>query len=806
MNLLLFELKLAWRRLVRRWTHSTLILTTSTVSIAFALLSAALFSAIFLRNPNYDPDGSLYIVRQVTPDGKERQKAYLSEVDAWAAGQRVFSEFGVIKSSRSTLVRTPEGTVQLAGAHLSHDALRMVNAKPLIGRLFTEEEDQWGSEPVILLSHSLWQTRYGGDLSVVGRSLVVNSVATTIVGVMPSEFRFPNEEDLWASLGFDPTSGRTTVPSFDVIVRLQPGVTPKKAEADLRQISEVSRRGEMSRRELRPIIQPYRDVHISAEAKAATTVLFAISLLFVLMSCTNTANLILVDFLSRADALGTAASLGVPPIANVRGEFWRLAILTGASTAMAFGVVMLSGPIVFASVKVPGMPSWMFFSSGVELWFVALSVGVTSVFAGVIGPALVVYSMNPDDFVRHGLLGVKGSIKTAWRRGLLIGQVSLLTVLGCAAGLLVKSQNRIAELALGFDPTYVQTLTVSLASEDFQQGGSKQQAFERILDGIRRLPGVTHAALCNGMPGVRTGGEAMYDTIRSNVENRSATRSARQSLVTDEFFSLLKVKWVAGESFPRDMTSAHPEYAVITRGLAELLWPEQEALGRTLYSRLRSDNRGRIRPLVVRGIVENFRTSRLLEVQQDAIYIHISKDGYTAYNLFVRGVNQTPYVETIRRTIQRTEPRISTGSGRALNEAISSSQAVLHLISQLTIIFTVAAGVLTAIGIYSLTTVLLVQRTREFGIRLALGGIPENLWLRLAGSHLADVTFGAIVGIVIAASTAPVLGTLLYRVPTRDIMTFTSVAFLIIVLAVLACLPSWWKMRRIDPAICLRNL
>lgn len=803
MDLLCFELKLAWRRLGRRKAHAALILATFTLSIALALLSWSLFSAVFLRHPDFDPQGSLHVVLQTTPAGS-RERAFPQEVEAWASQQQAFAAFGTMKQMRPMLVATPQGNERLSATHLSTEALKMLHARPALGRLFTAAEDAPGSPPALLLSHAFWQRNYDGDPKVIGRPLVVEGVPATIVGVMPASFRFPVEQDLWASVGFDPTNGRNTSPTFEILVRLAHGVTTQQAEAELARIA-ANTRPDAGRRELRPLVMPLNDLYLSAKTRSAALVLLVLSAIFVLMSCANTANLVMIDFMARAGELGASAALGVPRSALVRGVFWQILSITGIATGVAAYLVWIVAPIVFRLAQLEALPDWIALSWGPDFWLMALGLGALSALTATIAPTFMVLASDGSEMLR-GESSARGTGRHTWRRGLLIAQIALLTILGCATGLLLKSQSHIADIDYGFSPTHTLTYRLTLASEEFPGSENRRRAFERILEEVRRLPEIDTAALSSGVPGVGGGAEVIADLDRAAVADRSGALTAQLQVVTDEFFSALKLRWVAGDSFPREATADRTDYAVITRGLAERLWPGQDAMGRTLFARQRSDIRGRVRELVVRGVVGNFLSINLLSERQDGIYTHISRDGHAGFTLFARGKHGSPSADAVRQAIRRADPKITASSPRPLVERIDDNIATLRLTAQLTTVFTLAAALLGAVGIYSLTTALMAQRTREFGIRLTLGGTPRQLWVTFAYSHLGGAVIGIAAGLVVMAAASPVLGALLYRVPVRDLGVFGVVALGVGAISTFACLPSWRRLQKINPAACLRSL
>ncbi|MBI5381165.1 MAG: ABC transporter permease [Opitutae bacterium] len=808
MNLFLYELALAWHRLRRRRLHSAIMLGTFAFSIGLSLFSYSLFHAIFIKNPTFDPEGNLCLIEQVAPGhGDVWQTASPFEVRTWTEQQAVFSEFAPAVLYRSIFLGTPDRTERVLGANLSSGVLRMLGARPLHGRLFTAEEDKQGTAPVILLSHRTWQTRFGGDLTILGRQLLIDAKPATVVGIMPPEFRFPNDQEVWLSLGFNWAWGTSEEAVFDVVARLKPGQTHARAAADLEQINRrISSEVAAARQGLQPIVMPFRHYYLQDQLRTSALVLFGLSLIFVLMSSANIANLVMIDFIETGSELGVKAALGISAWSMVRHIVLRIFLLTLLSAMLGLLIAVILTPAFYQMLPASNLPFWLHFEMEWHLIYVALGLALTATAVATVGPAGFILLTKPETLIANTLTGARHTGHFTWKRAILIGQMALLTILGIISGLLVCSNYNLGHIELGFNPDNILTLRCGMRVIDYPTQAARRAAWQRSCEALRQLPGVTQAVCVREAPMHRGVLTLYYATQRDGLAEGRSEGSANQFLVTNAFFDLLRIPLIAGEGFRPDEPAEGPNYAVITRGLAEKLWPGKSALGRSFFVRVGTNLRTAPQELIVKGVAADFRSGPAMGNRHDAVFTSILKSEAMFYDLLVRGEQAPPSLEAVRETMRQTEPKIPLYFPNTYRGMLQDQLKMVELTSLLTLVYAVAAGLLCLVGVYSVTVSQLLQQKREYGIRLALGGPPFNLWLRFAGSYVANAVVGVAVGAGLASLCGPMLAALLYNVGQNDAAIFAIISLGIIGLSALACLPSLVRLLRIDPASCLRSL
>ncbi|RXK56362.1 FtsX-like permease family protein [Oleiharenicola lentus] len=810
MDLFTYEIRLAARRIFRRRAQSAIILVTFAASVALALLSFALFRSIFLTDLSFDPGSRLLLVQQVTANtGANVSFSTPTELDYWRQHQTQFESFAPVSLFRTTMLTEGGATERCYGATLSSDAMRLLGAQPLLGRLFTAGDDQPGSTTVIL-SEKFWRTRFGADPSIVGRALRVEAKLATVVGVMPDTFRFPNDQQLWLPIGFAPqwATDYASSPFLEIIGRLKPGATRAIATAELARIAAESRAAGSARAGLSPRVVPLRDSFIPENIRLSARVLFALALLFVAGSCLNAANLVLIDFLGRTGEFGVASSLGLSRAALVRQLLCQIGLLALASTALALWIVSIAGPILFASLAVTlnPVPYWLAFVVDLPLVGIGAALGLLATLAAAIGPALLLLRSSPETLMRDGASGLRGSRRAPWRHALVTAQVAVLTLLAIFAGLLVNSQWHLARRTLGFDATNVLDIRIALNAEDFKSPASRITVLERLLTTARELPGVTAASLIHEDLDYYDTPNGFLATQRAQLDQGAAQDQSKMTYISEDFPAVARLLIIEGEALPQTPEPDSPNYALVTKSLAARLWPGQSALGRELWVRRGFNVTAPPILIVVRGIISDFQSGSGFADQRDAVLTHYAKPAPLYFNLLVRGERSVPSLPEVSAALRRAAPNVAQYYPGAWSEKLERQLQIVALTSRLTSIFAAFAGALCLFGIYGLTVSAFAQRTREFGIRLALGGVPGGLWRHFARGYLGCAMLGATLGLAIAASLAGALGSLLYGVQPWDGATYISVGAGMLALTAVACLPSLNRFRRLDPAICLRSL
>ncbi len=813
MRVLWFEFILALRRLFRRRAQNGLMLVTFAVSIALSLLSWTLFRTVHLSNPDFDPKGEYRVLAHEGKGWTASGQLTREEIEAYAAAQTVFDDFRPLAFYLSIFVRTPAGDERLLGAFLSSQALQLTGAKPLLGTIFTAEDDIFRAPMRVLLSERVWRDSYGSDPDIAGKPIELSGDQGTIIGVMPASYRFPNDQELWVSYGHLGDGSGSNWALRAALVKLKPGITEERAESDLRAIlatlppeTTAIRRGE------KPVLVRYRDFFLWSDVQISSRILLALSLLFLAVSCANAANLMTIDFLGRRSEIATNLALGIPRRAAMRQVSWQVAFLALAGAVLALMILPLAAPYLFERVKVINGPYWMsyHFSWG-DAWTGLLFAGIVAV-ATVITPIIYLALVNPEQIIREHTAASRGGGRAWWRRGLLTGQIALLTTLGVGSAQMVRSNHNVGETHWGFDAAQVfeaRLSTLSLSYPRGEWGKGRYATLRKCLEEIRRRPETAAAAFADNPSGYSNGPYCAYATDPGELTGDRKQGEAFESRVTERYFETLGVAFVAGEDFANDISEDGVREAIITESLGQKLWPGQDPLRRALYVRYRW-----MKPeeppvqLSVRGVVRDFQANGPRARTNDSIftaYRPTEGSGATVV-AYVRDRGGVATFPSINEAVHRGEPRVAAYFPSTIKRQIDLMLNSVRMTADMTTVFALAAVLLCAIGVYSLTVTQVLQSAREFGIRMALGAEPTRLWADFTRGHLLTVLIGVLLGLGGASQVVRVLGSLLYGVNPHSMTTYTGVAAAIFLVAVLACVPSLFRLKRINPADCLRSL
>lgn len=812
MKVLWFEFTLSLRRLFRRKVHSNLLLVTFGVSVTLSALSWTLFQTVHLSKPSFDPKGE-YLVLSIKGKHAIASGPGREEMKTYQASQTVFDDFAEMSLYQSVFVETPSGRERVLGAFPSSRVLQIVGAKPILGTLFNAEDDRNRSPAKILLSERLWTDSFGRDPDVLGKPMKFMRWEGTIVGVMPRSFRFPNDQDIWISYGALPLSDYWS--NRTALVKLKPGISKVRAEQDLNAIFSAFTPDSISQRENRvPELRLFRDAFLPGDTKTSALILMALSLLFLAVSCANAANLMLIDFLGRRPELAASLALGVPRAGIVRALCCQVGIVAVISAGVAACLLPHIGPLLFERIQMVSAPYWLTYQFN---WG---DVGIAFLFAGIAAlvtvtmPIVYLMLLNPDQIIREHAYSSRGTGRAIWRRLLLTGQIALLTVLGVCTALLVRSSNNVGESKWGYDAEGLFNGKISVGSIPFTD---EEEVYGRIASvhqsflGIRKRSETASAAYALNANGYGFGPYCTYASNPEALVNDSGAGKAFYSDISDQYFDALGVSFAAGEDFPEGLARADSNEVIINESLARRLWPDGDALQRTLYVRYPYMEEGEP-PMqrVVRAVVRDYQACGPRAESNDAIFTNWRVDSGRYMNsahIYVRDKGGLlPTTKSLSDAIHREEPRAALYFPSTVKRQITLMLNSLRMTSDLSVVFAVAAVILCAIGVYSLTVTHVLQSSREFGIRMALGAEPEKLWWIFTRGHLLNTLVGVSIGVVGATQVMRVLESLLYGVDPYGSSTYIVAAGVIISVAVLACLPSLTRLRKINPSDCLRSL
>lgn len=738
-----------------------------------------------------------------------------AEVRDYQTRASVFEAVGAWSVGQANLNGEGE-PARVGGAAVTPNLFDVLGVKPLLGRTFTPDEVTDAGTAAVVLSYSLWQSRYGGDPAILGRTILINGTATPVVGVMPERFRLPTDyvQDaeeptvLWTPylLANDNRGSH----GLHAAARLKPGVTMAQANADLLNITTALRK-----EGLYPAGFDFSAFIVSTTDEAFATVRQPLWLVFgavgclLLIACANVANLLLVRAESRARELAVRSALGADRFRLVRQ-------LLGEGLWLAVGAAVIGVGIAFAAVKVIGLSGLagvpraqeITLDAPVLLFSVALTMVTLLVFS--LAPALRAARVDLTDALKDGSQSATtGGQRLRMRHALVVGETAMAVILLVGALLLTRSIWQLQKIDLGFNPNGVLTMRLSLPASVYDTPEKVVGFYDQLLREARATPGVSEAGLMRVLPlaaligdwGLRVDGYTPQPGVGTPGDWQVASDGA---------LAALGERLVEGRDLAPGDTIGTEQVALVNVAMARKYWEGRNAVG----GRFKMGGNPHAPWITVVGIVDN--------VTHNGITTNIKPKFYRPVGQFHQSVpggsparNMTLIVRTagepmalarpLRDRIRRIDPLLPVAAIRTMDEVVGTSIATPRLTGRVLLLFAALALLLAGIGIYSVLSYVVNLRRQEIGIRLAIGAAPSQVRGQVLASGMRLTLIGVALGLLLAAAVTPFLAPLLHEVGPTDTVTFAAVAGVLLVVAAAASLVPAWRASRVDPLTALRQ-
>jgi putative ABC transport system permease protein len=713
----------------------------------------------------------------------------------WRARNHVFDEMAAYGGANQTMTGWGEPTV-LKSATVTHSFFRTFRIQPMLGRTFMSAEDRPGAAKVILLTYGLWQRRFGGERGVLGKSLTLDGVPYTVIGVLAPGFRFPRlRVEALVPLVLDEArqAKRDGIMIMPVVARLRDGVTVGQAQAEIQAMLEQIKEAHPGfyRPEMSVSVIPLLEQQVGSARLTLLALLGAVGLVL-LIACANVANLLLSRSASRQREIALRAAMGAGRARLVRQLLTENTLLglAGGLLGLLLAAVTLRSIIRFA----PSIPRMEDVSIDLRvLGFCLLTSFVISLLVGLT-PALGASRVDLNEALKQTSRGASASHR-GLRNMLIVGELALSLVLLVGAGLLIQTLWRLQHVHTGFAAEHILTTRIPLSEYKYTQPAQRALLAD-VRERVSKLPGVLSAALSYALPMLNAG--AMPFNIEGSPPHgfNEAAYEVGERVVSSTYFSVLGIPLRSGRLFTTEDTAAS-KVALVNETLARRFFPGQSPLGKRAGTGYGGDW------LTIVGVVSDVKNQGLAEPPRPEMYF-LYDPHEVADTLLVRGVGDPlTLVAEVRdqiRAIDKNIPLTFTTMTQEIDDLASSQRFNTILLST----FAGLALLLAAIGIYGVMSYLVTQRTQEIGIRMALGARPGNVLALVVGHALRLAIAGVAIGIALALGLTRYLATLLYGVSTRDAWTFCSVAFLLIAVALLASYIPAHRATRVDPVNALR--
>ena len=716
----------------------------------------------------------------------QRDNRTLEGVAAWAAGRS------------STLTGSGDAT-RLSLQAVSSEFFPVLRVEPILGRTINEDDDRPNAPDVVVLSHRLWQTRFGGDQHVVGRFIQLNDTPTQVVGVMPPHFRFVyHDNDAWVSLKLDRNApwrergGRF----INVVARVRTGTGIETARADMDQVARrLASTYEFNRNGTARLV-PLRE-ELTGQVDDSLIVLYIAVGVLLAIACCNIANLLIARTASRRQEIAIRTSLGAARGAIVRQLLVEsmLLALAGGTLGIVLARSSLDALVALAPPQLLGVPE-VTIDARVLSYVAGLSV-LTGLVAGL-APSVIVARRSIVESLHAGTSRVTHSPRI--RQLLAVGQVAMTVVLLCGAALLARTVNALTSVNHGFEQRGLLTLQVSLPATRYPI--ERATAFhQELLTTIRALPGVDSAAAANSLPviGAPRAGTSFH-RLSTPVVPRPQMPSATIRVVTPGYFRTLRIPVLRGREFTHaDDANPTPGF-IVNQAFVDRYLANVDPLGESLSVSMQDEDP--YAPII--GVVGNVGEGSMRGAPRPTIF-YSHRQLPLGPTLFVRTDRPAATAEAVTSVIRRLDPNLAIRNVRMFEEAVAESLAQERLTAIVSGAFAVSGLLLASLGLYALLAFLVTERTREIGLRIALGAHRAQLTWSFVANGLRLAAIGAAAGVAVSLVVLPSLGTLLFGVTPNDGMTYTVVLSLLAVVAGLASYVPARRAARVQPLTALRQ-
>ncbi|MEK6323120.1 MAG: ABC transporter permease [Acidobacteriota bacterium] len=813
MESLWLDLRYGFRMLVRSPSFTIVAVGVLALGIAAGTAIFSVVNAVLLRPLPYDEPDRLLLVEESLPKLGLRTNA-VSAAEFWdyKQGNDVFSNIACFTTENLNLTGQGEAA-RIQVARVSASLFPMLGMPSKIGRTFTEEEDSPGAGGVILISERLWATRFGSDPEISGRTVSLDEKPYTIIGIMPARFQFPSTDntfsdsvDLWVPMAMT-AEEKNRRDSFDygVIGRLKPGVSLEQAQSDIQAVAERMQQEhpdiykgniEIAASVIgleQQIVKPVRTVLL---------VLLGAVGLVLLVGCANVANLLLARSQARVKEMAIRTAVGASSrrlIRQLLTESFLLALFGGG-----LGLLLASWAIdLIVKFGPSNLPRLLDVSVDGRVLMFTFAVSVATGLIFGLAPAIHSSRVNLNESLKEsGGRGSGGRASKRMRGALIVFETASALVLLIGAGLLINSFIRLLRVPPGFNPEGVVVARTSMPANRYPKIELGKAMYKRALDGIAALPGVEAVSVASNLP--------LADdwTIGFRIEGKDQNtfHIASNTWVSNDYFRAMGIQVLEGRSFTDEDSEGAVLVVVINQTFAHKFWPGEDPIGK----RIRwggFEARGGVTWLNVTGVVADVRVSSLETEPRPASYMPIFQVPRTRRNVvFIARTSGDPaaLVPTIRERIRAIDEELPVYDARTMNNVIAESVEQRRFAMLLISMFAAVALLLASVGLYAVMSNLVAQRTREIGIRVALGAGRLDVMKLVVRQGALLTLFGVAVGLLCSFALTRTIESLLFGVSTTEPLVFIAVPILLTGVALGACLVPARRATKVDPMVALR--
>ena len=796
------------RSLLKHPGFTAIIVLTLAVGIGASTAIFSVVNAVLLRPLPYPTADRILAIEELTAEGKRVQVTPANFLD-WRAQNTVFEHLAAILTRPANLGLADQAE-RVDLAMTSANFFSVFGQQPLHGRFFIPSDEQAGHEPVAVISHDLWQSRFAADPSLVGKSITLDGSPYTVVGIARAGFTYPDKTTVWippfrlaptVSANMDPTQVRG-FGMLQAVGLMRPGVTLEQSAAEMETIITRLRQQypDTNNRRFNRVVSLH--TFLVGETYSMVVLLFGAVTFVLLIACANVANLLLASAANRRKEIAIRAALGASRfrvVEQLLTESFILAFLGGG-----IGYLLATWGVTFMTKLLP-----QDFPRLTEInldWRVLVFSMFASVLTGILfglAPALQISKTDVQESLKDTGRGFVGSLRQSKLRKLLIvGEVALSVVLLVGAGLLFRSFLQLQSVNTGFNPQQVLTLRLSPAGSNYTRDADYISFYNQVVKRVGSLPGVVSVGLINTLP-LQKGPTRSFQVEGQAPLTPDKWPGGNYRSVSPEYFNAMNVGIVQGRAFDERDAEGAPLVVIINEALARHNFQNENPVGRRI-SLGQNEQRQPVWWEIV-GVVRDVRSIELREQPAPEFYLSANQDTFRNMSLVVRTSVEPASIAASVRSVTADVDRAAAVSDvstmeHLVEQAVTQPRFNLFLLG----LFSVIALLLSAAGIYGVTAYSVTQRTHEFGIRMALGAQVGDVLRMILKQGMFLIVIGIGVGLVAALALTRLLKTLVFGVTVTDPLTFAVISFLLGLVALVACYIPARRATKVDPLEALR--
>ena len=807
MDQVIRDIRFALRGLAKKPAFTVIAVLTLALGIGANTAIFSVVNAVLLRPlPVKEPDRLMTFWLSAPAKGLQHMDLNPAMFAYYRNRTRTFERLGAFETGEFSLTGGGEPEA-VPGAAVTFEYFEVLGREPLHGRTFTAQEDTPGNNHVVLLSYGLWQRRFGGNTNIVGQSINVDNEPTTVVGIMPADFDFPDPAErasssghvqLWVPKGLDPQNAN----SYNLLAvgRLKPGANADEAKKELDSLYQAysaesgARIGIAPESSVTTVLIPWQQ-NIVGEVRRPLLVLLGAIALVLLIACANLTNLMLARAASRSRDLAVRQCLGASALRIARQSLTESLLLSfiGTLVGVLLAVWIVTALKSLVSSQIPHVETARI-DATVLLFTVAIML-LTGALCGL-APALRSARINLQDAIKEATRGSTSGSNKRLNNVFVVSQLALSLVLLIGAALFLQSFRNLLSVNPGFRADNVLMARVSLPEQKYKDTAQTESFYNQLRQNVGSLPGVQAIELCQVVPFSGGGGGAAF-AVEGFEHEQSKVAWLRSS--TPGYFNAMGMPILKGRSFESTDTATSLPVAIVDESLAQKYSPQGDLVGKRLRV-------GDGPWLTIVGIVPNVKNRKLDEAAWPYVYRPYSQWVRHEMMLVVRSeMDPTIIAGNIRQEVAKLDPELPLSRVSTIRQAMDRSLVTTRLTNWLLTGFAATALLLALTGIYGVMSLNVANRRGEFGIRLALGAQTANVLRLILGQGLRLAVVGVALGVLAAIALTRLLHGLLFGISASDPLTFAVIAVLLVGVALLACWVPARRATKVDPLEALRQ-